>query len=164
MTLAASSQEERSKLDYQATVAYGYDHKVTGTQVKFSKFLDQDSLIGLKGGEGTHDGNEEEDTQTVFGLEYKYFTGNSFYLAPEIYYLNYSENDKTPTLFDNENETVKTVGLSFKIGNQWQWSNFTMGVDWIGIGRNLFFFQRTDDLLTHNFTATFLNAYIGISF
>lgn len=163
-TTAATSREERANLDFQAGIMTGLDHKLATTQLMLSVFLNQDDMIVLKGGEGEGDEEEgDEEYQTVVGLQYKHFTGNSFYLAPELFYINYTENDDTPSFFDRKDERITALGLSFKIGNQWQWKHFTVGCDWVGLGRTLIHFNRTDDFLS-DLSFTLLNVYVGWSF
>lgn len=157
---AATSQEERANKKYQLSMQGGHDYKVYGASFMASKFLGSEELLGLKVGVA----NDGDDHQTIFALHYKRFVGNSFYFAPELYYLNYTETDHSPTLLDYADERATALGLGIRIGNQWQWENFTLGCDWIGVGSNLVHFRRTDDFLSLPFTFTLLNLQAGWSF
>lgn len=156
----ATSAENRVDKSYQAAIFTGYDYKVSGVSFMAAKFIKPNDLLGFKGGVA----NEGDDHQTTFAIQYKKFVENSFYIAPEIYYLNYSELDKSPSLLDYTDERVTALGLGFRIGNQWHWKNFNIGCDWIGVGSNLVHWRRSDDFLSLPFTFTFLNFNAGWSF
>ena len=148
-------------------ISHGIDYRMGSTGVFVSKFMAPDHVLSLKAAD-TADPEDDAEAQTIFALQYKYFAGNSFYISPEIYYMNYDENGASDTgnlnIFDNKNEKKTTLGLGFRIGNQWQWSHFTLGVDWIGYGRNVVHWQRTNDDLDLHSTFTFMNMYVGWSF
>lgn len=162
LSFAASSQQERADKKFQFTIQQGYDYKTTSTSGSLSYFIDGDNLIGVRGGGG----RSGDDHQTHFSLQSKHFFGNSFYLSPEIYYLNYFEtdNDDDFNLLDSKDEKLQSVGLSFRIGNQWQLKNFVIGCDWIGLGRGFARWKRTEDTFSNELTFTLLNFYVGASF
>jgi hypothetical protein len=149
-----SSRENRFPLRYQGTLHFGPDYRASTTQVTVAKFLAPDTLLGLRLG---HRRSNLED-QLSGALQYKRFVDNSFYVAPEIYYLNYFEDMTYGRDFE-----VIGLGIGVRVGNQWQWENFTMGVDWIGVGKNLAHFRRSDPG-TDVYTATLFNFYLGLSF
>ncbi|WP_413290176.1 hypothetical protein [Bdellovibrio sp. HCB337] len=71
----------------------------------------------------------------TLGMNLKHFFGNSFYTKTGVdirsMKLKGTYND-----FDNNGVTTgssRSVTGTLAIGNQWQWENFAMGVDWIGI-------------------------------
>lgn len=78
----------------------------------------------------------------LFEVEYKHFATNSFYWSAG---LGDRQTDsrleayKDSFFDDNEDRTTiaraKThdLGVSGAIGNQWQWDNFLLGCDWIGL-------------------------------
>lgn len=75
---------------------------------------------------------------SLISARYKYFIGNSFYVNSGLGYRQFVFKDKFETLFgaaDNIDAELKStsLGVEFTIGNQWQWDNFTLGTDWIGI-------------------------------
>ena len=102
----------------------------------------------------------------------KQFTSNSFYYKPEIYARSQElVHDKKVLIGDKyyhdteEKGTIEDVGISFKIGNQWQWENFTLGCDWIGLTRTLAMTKKTGKVYSNNKnSATAMNFYIGYSF
>ncbi|RZA26955.1 MAG: hypothetical protein EOP10_01905 [Proteobacteria bacterium] len=81
------------------------------------------------------------DTASVFGGGLKSFWGNSFFthvgLSSRSYNLDYSSY-KLNDNFEVENQYVisakpKSIGANIAIGNQWQWSHFTLGCEWVGL-------------------------------
>jgi hypothetical protein len=153
---AKTSAEERAELNYEANVQFGADYRVDSVQFMFAKFLDDRSVIGLKGGSGSR----YEKSQTTFAVQYKNFVGNTFYMAPEIFYLNYAD-----TAGYSYDERLTGLGAHFRIGNQWQWEHFTLGCDWVGVGRVFVIFNNTDEYGdTDYLTLSVANFYLGYSF
>ncbi|MFZ3231392.1 MAG: hypothetical protein WA160_14375 [Pseudobdellovibrio sp.] len=74
--------------------------------------------------------------QSSLGIYYKQFTNTSFYFKAGVDYrtVDYSYNY---TGWFNSTENTQFIGsstaLTFAIGNHWQFSNFTLGCDWVGI-------------------------------
>lgn len=72
------------------------------------------------------------------GVHYKRFTGNSFYFRTGLDYgtVDY-KFDLSSSFFTDDRAassfSSKALIGSFVIGNQWQWENFTLGCDWVGI-------------------------------
>ncbi len=72
------------------------------------------------------------------GVHLKQFTSNSFYFRLGIDYhtanIRIYESDfvKYRDLDGEARIKGNAINGSFAIGNQWQWANFTLGVDWIG--------------------------------
>ncbi len=78
-----------------------------------------------------------EADKTVIEAKAKWFIGNSFYvdggLANESWKVQYSVlTSSTGTGTETLNGSVSSTGLSLHVGNQWQWSGFTLGCDWVG--------------------------------
>jgi hypothetical protein len=106
-------------------------------------FLDRNTILSLEvtnNGSNSHfQGSGYDLEATSVGLHLKRFVGNSFYLKLGIdqrqvkskYNWNYSSE------FSEASEVREFEGqstaASFAIGNQWQWSGFTMGCDWFGL-------------------------------
>jgi hypothetical protein len=68
-------------------------------------------------------------------------------------------------LEDRGDDDLKLTGLGtgIRVGNQWQWKHFTLGCDWVGIGRVLSYFKYSES--EKNFyTVTLMNVYLGWSF
>ncbi len=99
----------------------------------------------------------------------KHFVGNSFYYKPEVFYrkqrLVTETTNNSARLISATAGDYTDIGLSIKIGNQWQWENYTLGCDWVGLNQTASVVDingtlERDDLPT--FTA--LNFYMGASF
>lgn len=63
---------------------------------------------------------------------YRHFTGNSFYVAGGVdqRHVTIQENDDWGDYYSFDGDTT---ALGIVIGNQWQWQNFFLGCDWIGL-------------------------------
>lgn len=88
------------------------------------------------GGDRWGDNTSRSDGKTM-GFYYKQFNGNSFYFKTG---LEYSTLDRyynygwiSNVASDGYSYKGSKVSASISIGNQWQWENFTLGCDWIGI-------------------------------
>lgn len=156
-----TSKENRKDKRYEGTVSYGPDYKEITQQAMFSKYLDNDSIIGLKIGYTKNRSSKNwNHSQSNISLQYKRYVSNSFYFAPEIVYLGtQAKNLDADSLSQNTGSNVLGAGL--RIGNQWHWKNFTMGCDWIGVGQALIYLKNTQEI---NGYATLFNTYVGYSF
>ena len=113
-------------------------------------FISPKTLIQLEAGDGnTSEGFSFFGTSTVkshtssASIAIKHFVGNSFYVKGGVdnRRINYSESYKstwnlfgTPSTYeDNVTFEAESWSASVVIGNQWQWENFTLGCDWVGI-------------------------------
>lgn len=105
-------------------------------------------LTDIFSGYGTRSYNIKTSS---FGVHYKRFTGNSFYIRAGLdqRFIDYDYN--STFLSSPESSSFKgmstTVGLA--IGNQWQWSNWSIGCDWFGYS-----FPVLSSITNENFIAT----------
>lgn len=154
------SEVIRAEKSHEVAISWGPDYKIVTTQLILSKYLAANEVIGLKFGYGTDDRGNYHDSQLNISFQYKRFLSNSFYVSPEVTYLKFeqSEDDYYP---EQNNEFYRGFGLGFRIGNQWHFKKFTIGCDWVGVGKLVVATEDTDDLNTY---ATLLNTYIGWSF
>ncbi len=124
---------------------------------------DQANDVWKKHGEGT-----------AVQATYKRFTTNSFYVEGGVFYRKQDVVSKTVEVFDqlntyylvdSETGTIEDIGALFSIGNQWQWENFALGVDWIGVNKSLTTIKEEgtvdDRYLT---TMSLLNVNLGYTF
>ncbi|HWU43533.1 MAG TPA: hypothetical protein VN132_08850 [Bdellovibrio sp.] len=106
-------------------------------------FLSRNDLVQVEWAHGSNEVNDNALTTwsivrataegTSVGVNYKHFAGNSFYFKGGVDYrtISYEYNDSwSPEVY---NFKGRGVDASFLIGNQWQWDNFTLGCDWVGI-------------------------------
>lgn len=109
--------------------------EVTDSKTTFSK-------ISLTTNDAAKPNFEETLKGQSIGVHYKQFTGNSFYFRTGLDYGKTSYNFKyTPSSTGNtENASLSGDALyaNFQIGNQWQWENFTLGCDWVGLSVPLY--------------------------
>jgi hypothetical protein len=117
-------------------------------------FLDRNKLLLIEGKNGNsavsrsytesyngvviNEGSADAKISQIGG-HYKQFVSNSFYFKTG---LDYSRVDfKYDFKISSTNRTTSFDGdaliASFTIGNQWQWQNFTLGADWIGLSSPL---------------------------
>lgn len=78
---------------------------------------------------------------TRIGAHFKHFAGNSFYYRVGADYSTVDYKYDLGGSFFNDTSSSRFKGTaiigSFIIGNQWQWENFTLGCDWIGLATPL---------------------------
>jgi hypothetical protein len=99
-------------------------------------------------------------------IGYRRFLGNSFNVMPTIYYKRNTGD------FFNATLIYEDVGTGFRVGNEWQWENFTMGCDWFGLNYKTVEINHKEKGLgpidTHTpmkaLTMTFASFYLGYSF
>lgn len=144
-------------------------------------YLNPQSIIEFDFGVG-EDGDDLDITKKrthYAGIMFKRFFGNSFYARGgfKYHYMNALTDYAYGNGYEYKGERFSGV---FAVGNQWQWKNFTFGIDWISVsgpisartfderinGEN--YYQNTLDYVKDRFTndsfITSPNIYIGASF
>lgn len=137
MTFAANSQENRNGLEYQAAIGLGKLEEAPGYSLRLAKFLNPNNLIGVDFNLSSDGATEDDEKETSFNLNFKHFLGNSFYVHPRAYYVNWSMKDED----ERHDHRVTAMGLGFSLGNQWQWDRFTLGADWLSVKKHLIYFH-----------------------
>jgi hypothetical protein len=78
-----------------------------------------------------------ETKVTTIGVHAKKFLANSFYVKGGVDYSTVKyDNDYIWTTSANKDAygfEASMISAALVIGNQWQWENFTLGCDWIGL-------------------------------
>lgn len=126
-----TSLKNRENRNWQITIGPGIEFGIPSLSSNVAYFLKQNSVLNLRfshRGDYTSEGGEKDLTALKFGL--KQFTGNSFYYQPNISYRSASHNTSV-------DYNLKDLNLGVRIGNEWQWENFTLGVDWIGFNQHI---------------------------
>jgi hypothetical protein len=190
-----SSEFHRMGKEWQATAQLlGMGAAPTGsTGVSIGKFINRNQLILLDFMNGSGSGkffwvSEYEVKTNSVGAYFKHYTGNSFYYRAGLdynrteykhtYRSTYNSDWNSNASFDGQ-----SLNVGFAIGNQWQWENFTLGCDWVGVSvpvssqisneslnsGSLSLFDRKDleddeDLYVRNGHAQLLRFYLGASF
>lgn len=139
ISVGNESEANRANKEYMLTLERGIMFDYAATSVKGGYYLDQNKLVTLSI-------SQQEDSDILFD-EYegtvvsggvRLFTGNSFYMDANLFYLDADYTDENYNFSTGIDEfqttTFKKAGASIGIGNQWQWDNFTFGVTWIGAG------------------------------
>jgi len=122
--------------------------------------LDTNTVVGLEfhslsGLDDDQDSTFYEDRKgQAISLSLKKFTSNSFYIKPAIYHRtqnhiesgwrSYSSTTDKWTVSSRNSTEFTDMGVSFTIGNQWQWENFTLGCNWVGLSRSLSVLDKKD--------------------
>lgn len=122
-----------------------------------------------------YDSKEENELWDENGKGYalnvgvKSFNGNSFYFEPSVYYRKQKVVQETTTvnsvLISSKSGDITDIGVSIRIGNQWQWDSFTIGCDWIGLTQSLSDLDSNGNLDSDEYgSLSLLNLYLGASF
>ncbi len=144
--------------------------------IEIGYFINKDEVVSLQFTDlPDNDSFNSRDSEggSALSVDYKIFTGNSFYIKPGIYYRNqkditgYTYNNSIEDWVTRDFAEIEDIGVNFRIGNQWQWSNFTVGCDWIGANSSIITLSKSginEDIEDLEVSATLLNLYLGISF
>lgn len=146
----------------------GVNFLTVSSALEFGYYLSTDEILSLQYISMRDRNTYRNEARDGFALEigYKKFTSNSFYIKPELYYRtqlkedSYDDQDGIYTFKD-----FTDIGVIFKIGNQWQWESFTLGCDWIGVGRSLIVIDDVSgDDFDKRVSISYLNLNLGMSF
>ncbi len=105
-----------------------------GKGIQFGKFLDPDTIAEIEVFDYVYDHGEGSSQLTTETARVRFFVGNSFNLVAgaglrqsksDVY--KWSDHDVQSHF--RSNSIITEVSL----GNRWQFSNFTLGVDWFGL-------------------------------
>ena len=128
------SQSNRKDLKYSIQYGIGAILLRSSGILEANYLINEKKSISLryaKSDSDRYDVDDEKQIALLAGM--KLFSGNSFYVRPEVYYRDLQETVR-PELFSSETRkrNVQDIGISINIGNEWQWENFTIACDWIG--------------------------------
>lgn len=186
------SQKNREGKKFGVNVTpMGLTHNALSSSIEGNYFFRKDTIFSLQytdmqSGLGTIDEEKySADELNVWkrngkGMSIsggvKQFFGNSFYAKGEVYYRNQDHINKTGSKIKpgtinewvvtyKETGRIEDIGFSFKVGNQWQWDNLTVGCDWFGLNRNFNTISKRGSLEEEDInTINLLNLYVGASF
>ncbi|MNT16573.1 hypothetical protein D3C72_1516840 [compost metagenome] len=136
-----------------------------------------------KTGDKETDGINEREGTTV-GAYVKKFVSNSFYAKGGAEYTKVKYDNDYLWNFSGNSDAygfeANVLSAGLVIGNQWQWENFTLGCDWIGLTLPVShevtseysdsyalakkYNKEDQETLLENASATVLRFYVGASF
>lgn len=137
--------------------------------------LSPKSMISLKYANQNGHYEDKATKMRSLTLGYRRFAGNSFNIMPTVYYRRSKSDRFNAGLFTTGRSTLiyEDVGVGLRIGNEWQWENFTLGVDWFGLNAKVIQLNKEKrdtsdgfDLfnIEEDITLTVLSLYIGYTF
>lgn len=177
-TPAKTSMVNRMSLKYQMTAGFiGREYIENPLTFSLGYYLDSSNIITLRYSNfnGSDVDNKAAIKLRAVTLGYRHFVGNSFNYMPTIYYrrntIDY-KNEGQFVIFGPSNLIYEDIGAGIRLGNEWQWENFTMGCDWFGVNRTVIelnYKQQSAGILDElNFekqwTLTLFSFYLGYSF
>lgn len=132
-----TSLKNRENRSWQLAIGPGIEFGIPSLSLNIARFLSQNSVLNLRysyrNNYNSDDG--EKDLRAIkFGV--KQFAGNSFYYQPNISYRNV-------THVTTVDYNYKDINLGVRIGNEWQWENFSFGVDWLGFNQHIIKIDET---------------------
>ena len=112
------------------------------SEINVGYFLDRKSIVSVRYNNlvkgNTCTGSLScSDSGKAYGVSYKRFFGNSFYVNTAIDQREISYSETQSDLGAGNywfNFKGSSTIFSVVVGNQWQWKSFTLGCDWAGLG------------------------------
>ena len=186
---AAKSNIEREDKSLMVTASpLLFEYSTLAISAEIGKFLSPNEILSLqltalREGAGTttygDEDSESDESDEIWeeagkgfalNINYKKFFGQTFYIKPSVYYKSQNIVKSTSSiggvLVDKEAGYVHDLGIGFKVGNQWQWSKFTLGCDWIGYNKKIALLDISGNLDedVYQDSLSLLNLYLGMSF
>lgn len=182
---SAHNRMDKKYVAWAQLVSIG-PYVVNRSGLAFGYYLNRNNVLFLDitGGsdESDNDYNDGYDVdEESIGFHWKHFNGNSFYFNAGMDFrkINYVYTNSWSPVDSRFKATAANV--SFSIGNQWQWDNFTLGCDWLGLTYPLFRdiseskittadsyykerFEDEKDDYTKKVSGKLLSFYLGYSF
>jgi hypothetical protein len=178
----SASNRMDKKYSLNATIL-GLNFSTSALSAEASYFLNPTTTLGLQYSSlmntSRDDTNSDQEAKlweddgvgSAITINAKKFLSNSFYAKAGLYYRTQKSVERTLTrngvLEEAEYGEYEDIGLSVSIGNQWQFKNFTLGADWIGISNSLSILDQegTKKYTTADLKSlSALNFYVGASF
>ncbi len=138
ITLGASEANRSDKNYYLTAQPIGIGPSLAVSQgLIFAKFLNPNGLVLFETTYSNYNSgflwSYSAKKSTTFGVHYKRFVGNSLYVKGGLDQRYFSYRGSNSLFWSEEwGFDSSSTALSFALGNQWQFSNFTIGCDWIG--------------------------------
>lgn len=104
-------------------------------------YFDRDTALEMSLAYGSSILYERRTRQYLADINYRAFMGNSFYLTGGLTYREYQLRGITGDVIAGTHDKKSfyrfrsdSLGVNFGLGNQWQFSTFTIGCEWFQIG------------------------------
>ncbi len=148
------SAKNRVGQQFELMLSLGVNYSDAGAGLTGGYYFNPNSILELELFSSEDDSRDDvnndykysnvnfRQTTDAVSANWKYFTGNSFYIRPGIFYVDYQYKTEG-YIFGNSDISRKDLGVSFGIGNQWQWENFTIGCEWIGLQAGMLNLSRS---------------------
>jgi hypothetical protein len=161
---SAKSREGRS---LQLALGPGIEFGIPAFSYNISYFINPHKVINLRYTDRDNynkDGGYQNLSAIKLGV--KIFAGNSFFYQPNISYRNTSHTTTAEYEYQD-------INVGVRIGNEWVWDNFTLGIDWLGFNQHII---KIDEEVTpagpvpanndieKSLTFDFVGIYLGYSF
>lgn len=172
-----TSSGNRKNLKYQiAAGIIGTEYIKYPITLSVGYYIHSDGILSLRYSALNHSDKWGAYKMKAVTLGYRRFFGNSFNVMPSIYYKRNTADFYTegsyPYVLGSNNLIYEDIGTGFRVGNEWQWQNFTMGCDWFGLNYKAYEINFKEKSLgpidTHApmkaLTMTILSFYLGYSF
>ncbi|MGZ3790443.1 MAG: hypothetical protein ACXVLQ_18060 [Bacteriovorax sp.] len=175
-----TSLDNRQNKKYQLSVGVGNEYSMAAFTFSAGYFIDPSQVITFRYSEINQDQEYEAVSNELhkmkaYTLGYKKFLGNSFNVQPTLYYRRSSTDfvhEGTVKSVGTPNLVYDDMGVGVRIGNEWQWDKFVMGVDWIGMNETIHkinsqkIWQGLPQATHYKTETTFtvVSAYLGASF
>lgn len=147
-----SSRGNRLNQKFEALFNSGFSYLDFAVGLTAGYYLSPNNVleleyISVREDENNTEYRTENESLDAVSLGVKYFTSNSFYIKPALFYVKYSHFEDYRDSFSNVLTDLKRedLGLGFSLGNQWQWDNLTIGGEWFGIQRGLVRLSRSGE-------------------
>jgi hypothetical protein len=134
-----SSEYHRENKVASAVVELGFGAALTiGTGGAVGYYLTPNSLLELSYVAGSSDYLFIAIESALAELRWKKFWGNSFYTNLGLGYRDIGLKADLDLFNDpgskiNRTLGAQSLGVNLALGNRWQWENFTIGCDWLGL-------------------------------
>ncbi len=165
--IEGNSSENRRNRSLQLTLGPGIEFDIPIFSYTVGYFLKPNAVITARYSERHgYSGDSGHKGLTAVKVGYKKFAGNSFFYQPSAYFRKASHITTVQYKYED-------LGLGFRIGNEWQWENFTLGIDWLGVNRHIVKLDESVNPpglvpssidIDKNFTFDFVGLYVGYTF
>lgn len=161
---STGSIENRDKGRYGIGLSLGRELGLAAKTVESSYFNSADTSYFLSYSSINED-RTGFDKSNLYKIGYRKFQTNSFNYKVNMYYLN-SKAHYYEAKNIRKDKNFSEAGFGASVGNEWQWKNFSLGADWIGVNQTVLEIDEVTAPFKRNSKTTFslLNLKIGYLF